>query len=93
MLDWAIMMGSGIEADWADYAGYLEALEARLKAQGVPARAMLTKSNGGVMTAGRACSASSRLRSSARLTSLLGTESWSAKICVHFPTSSNCAVK
>lgn len=33
-------------------AGYLEALEARLKAQGVPARAMLTKSNGGVMTAG-----------------------------------------
>ncbi|MBN9675470.1 hydantoinase/oxoprolinase family protein [Salipiger bermudensis] len=33
-------------------AGYLEALEARLTAQGVPARAMLTKSNGGVMTAG-----------------------------------------
>ncbi|MBT9385120.1 hydantoinase/oxoprolinase family protein [Pseudooceanicola sp. CBS1P-1] len=32
-------------------SGYLEALEARLKAQGVPARAMLTKSNGGVMTA------------------------------------------
>lgn len=33
-------------------SGYLEALEARLAAQGVPARAMLTKSNGGVMTAG-----------------------------------------
>lgn len=33
-------------------AGYLTALEARLKAQRVPARAMLTKSNGGVMTAG-----------------------------------------
>ena len=33
-------------------SGYLEALEARLEAQGVPARAMLTKSNGGVMTAG-----------------------------------------
>lgn len=33
-------------------SGYLEALEARLDSQGVPARAMLTKSNGGVMTAG-----------------------------------------
>ncbi|ANT63703.1 hydantoinase (plasmid) [Salipiger sp. CCB-MM3] len=33
-------------------SGYLEALEARLQAQGVPARAMLTKSNGGVMSAG-----------------------------------------
>ena len=33
-------------------AGYLVALDARLRAQGVPARAMLTKSNGGVMTAG-----------------------------------------
>ena len=33
-------------------SGYLEALEARLSAQGVPARAMLTKSNGGVMSAG-----------------------------------------
>ncbi len=32
-------------------AGYLTALEARLQARGVPARAMLTKSNGGVMTA------------------------------------------
>ncbi len=32
-------------------SGYLEALEARLSAQGVPARAMLTKSNGGVMSA------------------------------------------
>lgn len=32
-------------------AGYLTALEARLGQRGVPARAMLTKSNGGVMTA------------------------------------------
>ena len=39
-------------------AGYLTALEARLAAQGVPARAMLTKSNGGLMNAAegrRAC--------------------------------------
>ncbi|MFU8864526.1 MAG: hydantoinase/oxoprolinase family protein [Rhodobacterales bacterium] len=33
-------------------AGYLAALEDRLAARGVPARAMLTKSNGGLMTAG-----------------------------------------
>ena len=33
-------------------AGYLEALESRLQAREVPARAMLTKSNGGLMTAG-----------------------------------------
>lgn len=33
-------------------AGYLTALEARLTDRGVPARAMLTKSNGGLMTAG-----------------------------------------
>lgn len=32
-------------------AGYLTALESRLAGQGVPARAMLTKSNGGLMTA------------------------------------------
>ncbi|TMV90792.1 hydantoinase/oxoprolinase family protein [Thioclava sp. BHET1] len=32
-------------------SGYLEALEARLALRNVPARAMLTKSNGGVMTA------------------------------------------
>lgn len=32
-------------------AGYLEALEARLAGQGVPARAMLTKTNGGLMNA------------------------------------------
>ena len=32
-------------------SGYLEALEARLVSQGVPARAMLTKSNGGLMNA------------------------------------------
>ncbi|GHG96134.1 hydantoinase/oxoprolinase family protein [Pseudodonghicola xiamenensis] len=32
-------------------SGYLEALEARLAGQGVPARAMLTKSNGGLMNA------------------------------------------
>ena len=39
-------------------AGYLTALEARLAERGVPARAMLTKSNGGVMNAAegkRAC--------------------------------------
>lgn len=34
-------------------AGYLTALESRLAGQGVPARAMLTKSNGGLMTAPR----------------------------------------
>ncbi|MDP0927166.1 hydantoinase/oxoprolinase family protein [Paracoccus onubensis] len=33
-------------------AGYLTALEARLEDRGVPARAMLTKSNGGLMSAG-----------------------------------------
>lgn len=33
-------------------SAYLTALESRLAAQGVPARAMLTKSNGGLMTAG-----------------------------------------
>ena len=33
-------------------SGYLTALEARLADQGVPARAMLTRSNGGLMTAG-----------------------------------------
>lgn len=33
-------------------AGYLTALEERLKGRNVPAHAMLTKSNGGVMTAG-----------------------------------------
>ncbi|MDH2327061.1 hydantoinase/oxoprolinase family protein [Cereibacter sp. SYSU M97828] len=33
-------------------SGYLTALEDRLAGQGVPARAMLTKSNGGLMTAG-----------------------------------------
>lgn len=33
-------------------AGYLEALETRLSGRNVPAHAMLTKSNGGVMTAG-----------------------------------------
>ncbi|WP_417721765.1 hydantoinase/oxoprolinase family protein [Salipiger sp.] len=33
-------------------SGYLGALEERLAGQGVPARAMLTKSNGGLMTAG-----------------------------------------
>ena len=33
-------------------AGYLEALEDGLAGRGVPARAMLTKSNGGLMTAG-----------------------------------------
>ncbi|MDF0600970.1 hydantoinase/oxoprolinase family protein [Psychromarinibacter sp. C21-152] len=33
-------------------SGYLSALEQRLEAQGVPARPMLTKSNGGLMTAG-----------------------------------------
>ncbi|MEI2385496.1 hydantoinase/oxoprolinase family protein [Breoghania sp. JC706] len=33
-------------------SGYLEALESRLEARGVPARAMLTKSNGGLMSAG-----------------------------------------
>tara|TARA_R110001583_G_scaffold195530_2_gene375499 strand:+ start:17954 stop:20020 length:2067 start_codon:yes stop_codon:yes gene_type:complete len=33
-------------------SGYLEALEQRLEGRGVPARAMLTKSNGGLMTAG-----------------------------------------
>jgi len=33
-------------------AGYLEALEDRLKRAGVPAPALLTKSNGGLMTAG-----------------------------------------
>jgi len=32
-------------------SGYLEALEGRLAQRGVPARAMLTKSNGGLMTA------------------------------------------
>lgn len=32
-------------------SGYLEALEGRLAGQGVPARAMLTKSNGGLMNA------------------------------------------
>lgn len=32
-------------------SGYLEALEARLAGRGVPARAMLTKSNGGLMNA------------------------------------------
>ncbi|MDB6454310.1 hydantoinase/oxoprolinase family protein [Falsirhodobacter sp. 20TX0035] len=34
-------------------SGYLAALERRLADQGVPARAMLTKSNGGLMTAGQ----------------------------------------
>ncbi|SFD55386.1 hydantoinase/oxoprolinase family protein [Roseivivax sediminis] len=33
-------------------SGYLEALEDRLSGRGVPARAMLTKSNGGLMNAG-----------------------------------------
>ncbi len=33
-------------------SGYLTALEDRLQAQGVPAQALLTKSNGGLMTAG-----------------------------------------
>ena len=34
-------------------AGYLTALESRLEAQGVPAKAMLTRSNGGLMSAGQ----------------------------------------
>ena len=34
-------------------AGYLTALESRLDAQGVPAKAMLTRSNGGLMSAGQ----------------------------------------
>ncbi|PTW62911.1 N-methylhydantoinase A [Breoghania corrubedonensis] len=34
-------------------SGYLEALESRLEVRGVPAQAMLTKSNGGLMSAGQ----------------------------------------